>query len=129
MKVFIRLLCCIFLLNLSGCVNQQKILATRNSVNQCQAICTQRFDACKMQCTNTCSRCSAASTHSSTVNYINYVHEKQIEGGIISRGLKSYRDPLQCRKVTCNCLADFMACDQGCTGVIQKRLQTVSYCT
>jgi hypothetical protein len=45
------------------------------------------------------------------------------------RGLKSYHDPLQCRKVTCNCPSDFITCNQGCTGVIQKKLRSVPYCT
>lgn len=44
------------------------------------------------------------------------------------RELNSYRDPLQCRKVTCDCLSDFAICKKGCTGVIPTKLQAVPYC-
>jgi hypothetical protein len=42
--------------------------------------------------------------------------------------LNSYRDPLQCRKVTCNCHADYQVCIQSCSGVIHKQLRVASAC-
>lgn len=129
MNSLLRVLCCVVLLGLSGCIIPKKIIVNRQAFTQCKMICVQHLESCKQHCTNNCPRCSSASTYTSTTNYFKYVHEQQVEGGYITRGLNSYRDPLQCRKVSCNCASDFNTCIQGCTGVIQKRLQSVPYCT
>lgn len=124
-----RIFFCIVLLGLAGCVIKEKIMANPPALNQCKMICVQHFESCKQHCTNNCPTCSADSSYTSTSNYLKYLHERQVQGGFVTRGLKSYRDPLQCRKVTCNCTSDFITCNQGCTGVIQKRLRSVPYCT
>jgi len=129
MNSLLRLLCCIAFIGLSACMTQQKTEVKGQSLSQCKTICLQHLESCKQSCTNNCRTCSAGSSYTSTSNYSKYVHEKFVEGGYIARGLNSYRDPLQCRKVTCNCASDFNTCNQGCTGVIQKRLQSVPYCT
>lgn len=129
MNLLFRVLCCVLLLGLSGCIIQKKIVTNHKAFNQCKSFCVQRLDSCRQYCTNSCPRCSSASTYTSTTNYLKYVHEKKIQGGYITRGLNSYRDPLQCRKVSCNCASDFNTCVQSCSGVIQKRLQSVPYCT
>jgi hypothetical protein len=122
------LYCLTLLLTLTHCTIQHTVQTAPQNTPACLAQCHQSFDSCKQECTNSCARCSASSTHTSTVSYMKYVHEKQIEGGIDARNLNSYRDPLQCRKVSCSCSADLAACTQNCTGVIQKRLQPVPYC-
>ena len=104
-----------------GCSYQQSSVTPQN-IKQCTMSCVQRLDLCKRTCTNNCPNCSAASTARATEHYKHFVHQKQIEGGIITRELNSYRDPLQCRKVTCNCPMDFITCKQGCTGIIHKQL-------
>jgi hypothetical protein len=40
----------------------------------------------------------------------------------VSRDLNSYRDPLQCRKVTCDCLADNNVCKASCRGLTPQVL-------
>ncbi len=129
MCFLLRLFCCLILLNILGCANKQPILTKSSDPKQCLATCTQRFASCKTVCVNNCAICSAKANSSMVQNYSEYVHEEQVEGGYVARGLKSYRDPLQCRKVTCNCYADLMTCEQNCTGVIRKQLRAVPYCT
>lgn len=129
MNYLLRLIYCTVLIVLSGCATQQQIIVKPKDVNQCLQLCAQRLESCKQLCSNNCPRCSAISTDTTAKNYFEYIHDKQVQGGYIYRGLNSYRDPLQCRKVTCNCTSDFITCEQGCTGVIQKRLQAAPYCT
>lgn len=129
MSLLIRFACCAVLLFPLGCSLKPQNDISVLEIKQCKSMCAKRLDSCKLSCTDNCPRCSAEATHVAAVNYLNYIHEKEIEGGSILRVLKSYRDPLQCRKVTCNCSADFATCNQGCTGIIQKRLRSAPYCT
>ena len=129
MNYFLRLFYCTVLIVLSGCATQQQNIAKSKDVSQCLQLCEQRFESCKQQCSDNCPRCSLMASDKAAINYMEYVHDKRVQGGYVARGLNSYRDPLQCRKVTCNCTSDILTCKQGCTGVIQKRLQAVPYCT
>jgi hypothetical protein len=129
MNFLLRLGCFLIFLSLISCVTQQKALVKTQELKQCKSMCMQRFVSCQKLCVNNCASCSAKESYMTIVNYVKYVHEEQIEGGSLMRGLKSYRDPLQCRKVTCNCYADLMTCEQSCTGIIQKQLRSVPYCT
>jgi len=124
MNVVLRLIACMVVFLLSSC-------ATVNTTTsgECKQMCIQKLNSCKSICTNNCPNCSASSAYSSTINHAKYVHEQRIVGGYVARELNSYRDPLQCRKVTCNCSADYSACNQKCTGVIRKSLEAVPYCT
>ena len=128
MNFLLRLLCCLIFLNSTGCTVQQKILVKAQPQQQCLAMCVQKLASCKEICTNNCAICSSNTSLSAIKNYEKYVHEKRIEGGSVTRGLKSYRDPLQCRKVTCNCYADLSACEQNCTGITHKQLRAIPYC-
>ena len=126
MNSFLRLFFCILLLVLHGCNSNTTISA--QELQQCQQSCMQHFDFCKKNCVNNCPTCSWESQRRAANNYKKYVNEQKIEGKQIMRELNSYRDPLQCLKVTCNCMADFMACKQSCTGGVSKRLSPVTNC-
>lgn len=129
MKLCLRLVVCLLMMALVGCANHFNKIVGTQSIAQCKQICIKKYQDCAHTCLNNCRNCSAASLKSSYLNFLKYTHEQRIEGGIITRELNSYRDPLQCRKITCNCSADFSACSQGCTGIIQKRLRAAPYCT
>ncbi|HCD9516915.1 TPA: acyltransferase [Legionella pneumophila] len=129
MNTAFRLLFCLIILELSACATLKSKITHHKTLSQCQQTCFQQLNYCKQNCTNNCRDCSTKVDHFAKENYLEYLHEVKIQGGYITRGLQSYRDPLQCRKVTCNCSADFNACNQGCSGVIQKRLQPVPYCS
>ncbi|MFI4919982.1 MAG: acyltransferase [Legionellales bacterium] len=125
----LRFLCCVTLVCLSGCAKQPIPSVPSFVTNQCKMSCTQRFATCQKKCVNNCSRCTAKANFSASVQQEKQAHEVQIQGGFITRELKSFRDPLQCRKITCDCAADLNTCSQACTGVISKQLRTVPYCT
>lgn len=114
-------------LGLTACAFVQPHVVTPET-NQCKMRCLQQLHSCKQRCNDSCSICLVNSMESSASHYFNYTNEKQVEGGYINRRLKSYRDPLQCRKVSCSCMADLSTCNQACTGVIEKRLQSLPYC-
>ncbi|AHE67361.1 hypothetical protein [Legionella oakridgensis] len=124
MHVIIRLSIIFIFAVLASCVKQP----SSPEQTSCKISCQKQFDHCKTVCTDNCRRCSTCADVSAAKSYDQYKHEQCIRGGIIARELKSYRDPLQCRKPTCNCLADYRICIQSCSGVIQKRLQVAPTC-
>lgn len=126
MSLLVRIILFIIVGVLTACA---KPTFTPQEIASCSLICTQHLHSCQDNCTNNCPACSQDSSYTSLTQYLKYVQEKQIQGGFITRGLNSYRDPLQCRKVSCNCAADYITCKQGCTGVIHKKLRAVPYCT
>lgn len=128
MNSFIRLLCCTIMIGIAGCQGLKQHALKVQAVERCNAICTQHFEFCKQHCVDNCSNCSAASQKKAAKNFEIYVYEREVEGKRVMRELNSYRDPLQCRKVTCDCLADFAMCKEGCAGVIEKKLHVVPYC-
>lgn len=128
MSLLLRFLLCMLLLNSSSCTTQQdRDRAT--TIAQCKISCSEQLDYCRELCLNNCPNCSAHAEYSTAKHYRKYLCQEEIQGGVIMRELNSYRDPLQCRKVTCNCSADYNICIQSCTGVIQKQLRALPYCT
>jgi len=94
----------------------------------CKLSCIERAKVCKKVCRNNARQCKIYSFHSAARGFKHYFNEQCIEGGIVARDLNSYRDPLQCRKTTCNCRGDFKICVQSCSGLIQKRLRVPLVC-
>jgi hypothetical protein len=124
-----RLVICVACIIMLSCNSMTSSLQSKNTQNQCMQVCFKHLDFCKQHCDNNCRRCSRTATIEARNDYVKYLHEIKIRGGILTRGLNSYRDPLQCRKVTCNCASDFNTCKQGCTGIIHKKLQAIPYCS
>lgn len=118
----------IFLSITTGCVMHKNNELIKVEVKQCPLLCSHEFKLCSKTCTNNCSKCITSADNKALMDYSKYIEEKRIVGGFVTRGLKSYRDPLQCRKVNCNCTADLMTCTQNCMGIIQKSLQSVPLC-
>lgn len=110
-------------LMLSSCVHRMP-----PAVAACKMSCVKRAQVCNKLCHNNCKRCIIGSCRKANSHYQRYRHEQCLKGGIIARNVNSYRDPLKCRKVTCNCRADFSICVQSCTGAIKKRLQAPPLC-
>jgi hypothetical protein len=113
---------------LLGCQAMHQSALKAQAFQQCMMICTQHFEYCRQNCFDNCPNCSTASKIKAKKNFDKYVYERKVEGKKVMRELNSYRDPLQCRKVTCDCISDYAICKQGCTGVIPKKLQAVPYC-
>ncbi|KTD15654.1 acyltransferase [Legionella gratiana] len=128
MSFFLRLFCCVVFLSLLSCQGIRQHVLKERAIAQCTMICMQHFEFCKKNCVDNCPTCSAASQATAARDFEIYVHERKVEGKKVLRELNSYRDPLQCRKVTCNCQLDLIICKQSCAGVIPKKLQTVPNC-
>ncbi len=94
----------------------------------CQKNCESRVVACNKTCRNNCQQCNAYAKEKTAKSYYRYQHERYVKGEMLALELNSFRDPLQCRKTTCNCRADYQVCMQACGGVIHKRLQVTPAC-
>ncbi len=124
MSVIVRISCIILIFFLNGCAHQKPAL----EMAACKQSCQQRLSVCSKTCGNSCLQCEAFASRMTQNSYNKYVNEQCVSGGYLTRQLQSYRDPLQCRKITCECVADYQVCVQSCTGVIRKRLQVPLTC-
>ncbi|KTD29779.1 MULTISPECIES: acyltransferase [Legionella] len=99
----------------------------------CTTTCESRYQACTKVCRNNCPQCTAAAGQARDKNYNHYIHEQYVKGRMIALQLNSFRDPLQCRKVTCSCREDYQVCMQSCGGgdggAIKKYLQHAPLCS
>jgi hypothetical protein len=117
MNFLLRAICFIMLLCCLGCASQNA-----QELMQCRLRCAEHLRFCTQNCSDNCPTCSWISTQNACANFSKYVHERAVEGKKVMRELNSYRDLLKCRKVTCNCRADLIACEESCSGIIHKRL-------
>lgn len=81
-------------------------------------MCKDRLDTCIPMCKNNCEQCKRLADRTATKNDCRYRAQQQIKGEIALLELNSFRDPLQCLKVTCDCQADYRACTRSCGKVI-----------
>ena len=94
----------------------------------CVKSCETRSLACVKACNKSCEDCEILANQSMKDRYMGYRHDRFVQGRAVARQLQSYRDPLQCRKVTCDCQADYRVCAEACSGKIHKRLQVPEPC-
>lgn len=113
---------------LIACTSDKVLIQKRQDRIACVKTCEKRWQACHAVCRKNCQACVDSSNASTVCQYRRYMHEQYVQGNIVTRDLQSYRDPLQCRKTTCHCLADYQDCSQMCTGNIYKRLQIAPAC-
>lgn len=130
--VFI-LLTSIFLL-LSACIPSHVYYRAKCTlIKNCQFLrcveqCEQHLAACTKVCHNNCRRCHHCVQKAAAKNYSRYVNRQYVQGQMLALNLNSFRDPLQCRKTTCDCQADYQVCVQACGGLIHKSLQAAPIC-
>lgn len=128
MHSILRLILCIAVVSLAACASHKNSVKASHELAACKMKCQQSFNACNQVCFKNCRQCSTCSSAMTAKSYNQYKHQQCVQGGIIARNLNSYRDPLQCRKTTCECPADYRVCIQSCAGVIHKRLQVPPTC-
>lgn len=128
MKIFIRLMLSVFFCTLISCAKSPGITQTKAEFSICKASCDKKVNKCNRLCRNNCEQCRSKVFSSTVKSYRMYVHEQRVQGFRVARELNSYRDPLQCRKITCSCPADYQVCMQSCGGVIYKQLRVASVC-
>jgi len=128
MNYFARtMLCCIAIL-LSGCASYESYIKHSGERAACHSTCQQRLMVCNKTCVNSCPACCLSANQRAAREYSHYKKQQSIQGNGIIRQLDSYRDPLQCRKTTCECPTDYRTCIQTCTGKFPKRLQVAPSC-
>lgn len=125
MNIIMRFLGYGLLLVLAGCKTYQGFSLNNQVLLACQKACWASQKICQTQCQNNIDNCESAASQNTKKMFCRYKHEQYIQGNIVARELKSYRDPLQCRKITCDCWADYRVCRAACTPIIHKRLQTL----
>lgn len=128
MHRMIRIVLSLMLVGLVACATQDGIMQRQNMA-VCKVSCMEKYTFCSHVCHDNCSQCTQGANLGAKTTHQAYVHEMCVRGGTIARELKSYRDPLQCLKSTCNCTADYRICVQACGVVIQKTLQVPGTCS
>lgn len=117
-KFGIICLYCLLVL-LSACIKKDpdSLEKKRNKIS-----CAKEWIECQQICEDSCQQCLKESRITAMKDYADYLRQQQIQGGYILKLPRSYRDPLQCTKTTCNCTADYNICVQASGGMVQKRL-------
>ncbi len=116
----------LLLLGLSGCTKQQDEEA--QTKRACVARCEIQMKHCQKICTDNCQQCEKEAVNRTRENHERYLRERCIEGKSFILRLQSYHDPLECRKMTCNCSADLRVCVESCRGRIHKQIQVEKSC-
>lgn len=98
------------------------------AIKICQSHCVSKFNVCAKTCEDSCEECKISVKNTVARHYAEFVHQQIVLGGLVAREPTSYRDPLKCLKVACDCRADYAECAQNCTGIIHKRLQVPMTC-
>ncbi len=124
-----RVMLCGFILFLYGCSlspheDAKRAQAERACIKQCEI----KSAACQRQCSDGCKRCEHQAAQAMKARYKTYVHEQCVQGERVALQLQSFRDPLQCRKISCDCPADYRTCVGVCKGSIRKYLQVTPFC-
>lgn len=115
-------------MSLLSCTPKQQTASNPQAVKACLMQCQSKLQHCNQTCSLCCANCQKKSFGRAAERHQKYVHEQRIAGGFVARQAPAYRDPLQCRKTTCNCQADLQVCQQGCGGKIHKQLRAVRVC-
>lgn len=128
MQLLFRLFACILLLSCISCSTYQSIREHAAEIKSCKLSCIERLKTCANTCRNNCNNCTSLDNAAAAVHFNQYKRQQILQGQIVALELQSYKDPLQCRKTTCNCREDYGVCIQSCNGQIRKRLQVVAPC-
>ena len=112
---------------LLSCMNQAMTIKHVQS-SSCKMQCLKQRHTCQQICHNDCYTCFKEVQKTVKRSYDQYIREVKTQGGVIARDLNSFKDPLQCRKTSCDCSADFEVCAQSCKGLIHKNMRVPSAC-
>ena len=127
MKLYMLLvgvICVLF----SGCAHFKNSQTLQQNLQFCKQDCRKQLDVCNRKCVNGCRNCTSASNRVVDRNYKGFVHRQTVQGGLLNREPNSYRDPLQCLKMTCDCLGDWTQCVQACQGTLQLHYRVAPTC-
>jgi len=123
MRSYFRLIIFTALILLSSCSNYSDYLEKERQLKSCHIKCNMKLDICNKQCKNNALECAVKANIEASKNFKRYKKREFIQGKVLIEELQSFKDPLQCRKVTCSCQEDFRVCNQSCRGKIYKHLK------
>ncbi|MDP3560001.1 MAG: hypothetical protein Q8R79_06625 [Legionellaceae bacterium] len=106
----------------------QKSIDARNAWLTCTAGCQAHLQSCNTTCQNSCVHCQMKREHWVAERYNIYERTQLIRGKSIVLEKASFRDPLACRKSTCDCRIDYKNCHAACRGVEPIAVTRISCC-
>ena len=124
LKIVLSFICLV----LMSCSKSPMVPLPYKNVGECKLACAHQAQLCFNQCQNNCSHCVKSRAKNTAKSYNRYLNEQKVKGKVVALDLNSFSDPLQCRKMTCNCNADYSVCMQSCGGLIYKSLQVTPLC-
>ena len=116
-KICNRIISTLLFLLLISCVS----LENQRYIRACKDICQQQSLKCQNLCNNDARHCQAIVMDKTLESYSKYVHQQRVQANDIALELQSFRNPLQCKKITCDCLADLRMCVKFCNVHIKDR--------
>ena len=129
MRTMVRMiavsLVCLFMLS---CASTHEDAVDAQAKRACERTCEQEKNVCLRTCDDSCKACQVRENEKMARLYKTYIHEQCAQGKRVALQLQSFRDPLQCRKSSCDCPADYRVCMSACAGPIYKRLQVTPVC-
>jgi hypothetical protein len=128
MYSLVRIVTCCSLIMLSGCAHYNSYKHQMQERAVCREACHEQQRLCHKVCYNNCPFCCERADGNAEIRYKKYKQQQRMQGSPVIRQLKSYRDPLQCRKTSCDCVTDHAVCLQSCTGKLPKKLQIAPAC-
>jgi len=118
------LLICLLGCSLHPHEGAKKAQTERACIDQCKI----KQATCSRTCSDSCKQCEREERTAMIKRYKKYIHEQCVQGKRAALQLQSFRDPLQCRKTSCDCPADYRVCVGECRGKIRKYLQITPFC-
>lgn len=129
MRAMFRVLAvgCALLLMLS-CASTHQDVHDAEVKRACERVCEHEQQTCLRACDKSCKACQIRENKKMVRLYKDYIHEQCAQGKRVALQLQSFRDPLKCRKSSCDCPADYRVCMSACAGPVYKSLQVIPGC-
>ena len=105
------------MLFLVSCVS----LSEQREMRACKDTCQYNSQNCHKLCSDDARNCQANVMANTKASYARYVCQQKVQANDIALELQSFRDPLQCKKITCDCLADARLCAKACNVHLKDR--------
>lgn len=114
---------------LMGChPNKASEVIPQEQTNQCDRQCLHEALLCQKTCLKSCATCQSKAQRRAEADDVAYVVTQKKQGLRVARELDSFRDPLVCQKVTCDCSQDYHTCRKRCRGQRDNHAQSKHCC-
>ena len=93
----------------------------QREIHACKDVCQHKSQNCQKVCGDDGRHCLENVMTHTKESYARYVAQQRVQAKDIALELQSFRDPLQCKKITCDCLADARLCAKACNVHLKDR--------